>query len=192
MPHLPQKYTLFRFGSGITTEQGLLLSPSKKKAVATIRPPFPWSHFGRNLRFYPSWCGFPCHGATCDFIGWSTLLHAALSAGGLVGPYWTISRTTKMGDRCSAAVMMTHYIVSQWYIAFLYLAGPTAALPPQVLPTPHTTTTEHRTKTWVPRCCSKIFWDHLWSWDQLFWTAPPLDTLHDSALLFTDDVIRTC
>lgn len=33
--------------------------------------------------------------ATCDFIGWSTLLHAALSAGGLVGPYWTISRTTK-------------------------------------------------------------------------------------------------
>ena len=43
----------------------------------------------------PFWYGFPCCGAMWDFIGWSTLLHAALSAGGLVSPYWTISRTTK-------------------------------------------------------------------------------------------------
>lgn len=48
----------------------------------------------------------------------------------------------QMGDRCGAAVMMTHYIISQWYIACLYLAGPTAPFLPQVLPTPHTTTTE--------------------------------------------------
>ena len=51
MPHLPQNYNLFRFGSVITTEQGLLLSPPKK-CSRNRSPPFPWSHFGRNLKFY--------------------------------------------------------------------------------------------------------------------------------------------
>ena len=125
----------------------------------------------------PFWCGFPCRGATWDFIGWLTLLHAALSAGCLVGPYWTISRTTKWETAA----------VPQWWWPTISLANDISLVctwrnqlhHSRLKSYPHLTPPRlnHRTKTWVPQCCGKRFWDHLWSWDQLFWTAPLLDTV---------------